>query len=178
MLNEIRNSLNAMSSEKMRYILCRRKETPRTDIEMTPLKESIEAIFCEQNLDNDCDTIARHMCSYLEYIMDFLKDGDYDSAVYMFLELMESLAYHFVEDEHYGYFDDLYSPDYVSERMMTEFIKQIKAGNLPEENLIQLRDGMQKLMETEAYKGYYVPAAVSMWEQFENGRPLSSLWLV
>lgn len=98
MLNEIRNSLNAMSSEKMRYILCRREETSRTDVEMTPLKESIETIFCEQNLDDDCDTIARHMCSYLEYIRDFLKDGDYDSAVYMFLELMESLAYHFVED--------------------------------------------------------------------------------
>lgn len=61
---------------------------------------------------------------------------------------------------------------------MAEFIKQVKAGNLPEENLRQLRDGMQKLMETEAYKGYYVPAAVSMWEQFENGRPLSSLWQV
>ena len=39
-----------MSSEKMRYIRQRMAEKPRTDIELTPLKAEIEAIFSESNV--------------------------------------------------------------------------------------------------------------------------------
>ena len=47
-----------MPSEKMRYIRQRMADNPRTDIELTPLKAEIEAIFSERNIDDDCDTIA------------------------------------------------------------------------------------------------------------------------
>ena len=43
-----------MPSEKMRYIRQRMKEKARTDIELTPLKAEIEAIFSERNIDEDC----------------------------------------------------------------------------------------------------------------------------
>ena len=36
----------------------------RTDIELAPLKAEIEAVFSKQNLDEDCDTIARLLSPY------------------------------------------------------------------------------------------------------------------
>ena len=51
-----------MPSEKLKYIRQRLKDNefvPRTDIELSPLKEEIERIFVKGNIDNDCDKIAR-----------------------------------------------------------------------------------------------------------------------
>ena len=61
-----------MSSEKMRYIRQRMAEKPRTDIELTPLKAEIEAIFSERNIDEDCDTIARLLSPYRETVRESL----------------------------------------------------------------------------------------------------------
>lgn len=48
-----------MPSEKMRYINrhTAAKSAVRTDIEMTPLKEEIEAVFNPLNIDGECSTI-------------------------------------------------------------------------------------------------------------------------
>ena len=53
-----------MPFEKMRYIRQRMKEKARTDIELTPLKAEIEAIFSERNIDEDCDTISSLLSPY------------------------------------------------------------------------------------------------------------------
>lgn len=51
-----------MPSEKLKYIRQRLKDNefvPRTDIELSPLKEEIERIFVKGIIDDDCDKIAR-----------------------------------------------------------------------------------------------------------------------
>jgi len=48
----------------MSYIRQRMNNTSRTDIELTPLKAEIEAIFSERNIDEDCDTIASLLSPY------------------------------------------------------------------------------------------------------------------
>lgn len=156
-----------MSSEKMRYIRQRMAEKPRTDIELTPLKAEIEAIFSERNIDEDCDTIARLLSPYRETVRESLNQDDYADAVTVLLEVLESLTYHFVEDEHYNYFDDMYSPDYVCQDMMKTIIDAIKNGNFPMEELQRLRNGLEKLAQTEAYEDYGVPYALNIWEKFE-----------
>ena len=60
-----------------------------------------------------------------------LSQGKYADAVTVLLEALESLTYHFVEDEHYNYFDDMYSPDYVCQDMMEAIIDAIKSGKFP-----------------------------------------------
>ncbi|MDN0048731.1 hypothetical protein QVO10_04905 [Bacteroides gallinaceum] len=82
------------------------------------------------------------------------------------LEVLESLAYHFVEDEHYNYFDDMYSPDYVCQDIMETIIEAVKSENFPVEELRRLKDGLEKLKQTEAYEDYGVPYALSVWEKF------------
>ena len=157
-----------MPSEKMRYIRQRMADKPRTDIELTPLKAEIEAVFSKHNLDNDCDTIARLLSPYRKTIRESLSQGNYSDAVTVLLEVLESLTYYFVEDEHYNYFDDMYSPDYVCQDMMEAIIDAIKSGNLPAENLQRLRDDLEKLKHTEAYEDYGVPYALNIWEKFER----------
>ena len=157
-----------MSSEKMKYIRQRMADKPRTDIELTPLKAEIEAIFNKCNLDEDCDTIARLLEPYRKVVNESLSHGNYAKAVTILFEILESLTYHFVEDEHYDYFDDMYSPDYVCQDMMKAVIDSIKNGNFPDEELQRLKDGLEKLKHTGAYEDYSSPVALDAWEKFQN----------
>ena len=47
-----------------------------------------------------------------DFIKEALDAGLYKQAVTMYLQLLKSITNHFVEDEHYCYFDDMYSPEY------------------------------------------------------------------
>lgn len=159
-----------MPSEKMRYNRRYMEDNSRTNIELTPLKTEIEAIFSESNIDEDCDIIANLLSPYRETVRESLSQGNYADAVTILLEILESLTYHFVEDEHYNYFDDMYSPDYVCQDMMEAIINAIKSRNFPAAELQRLKEGLEKLKQTEAYEDYGVPYALSMWEKFENLR--------
>ena len=155
-----------MPSEKMKYIRQRMADKPRSDIEQTPLKAEIEAVFSKHNIDEDCDTITRLLSPYRKTVEESLSQGNYADAVTILLEVLESLTYHFVEDEHYKYFDDMYSPDYVCQDMMEAVIRSIKSGNFPGAELQRLKDGLEKLKRTEAYEDYGVPFALDVWERF------------
>ena len=135
---------------------------------MTNGKNKIEAVFSEHNIDEDCDTIARLLSPYREVVRELLIQGNYAKAVTVLIEVLESLAYHFVEDEHYDYFDDMYSPDYVCQDMMEAVIDAIKGGNFPDVELQHLKDGLDKLKHTEAYEDYGTPYALNIWEKFER----------
>ena len=79
--------------------------------------------------------------------------------------MLESLTYHFVEDEHYNYFDDMYSPDYVCQNMMEKVINAIESGIFPDAELQRLKDGLEKLKHTEAYEDYGVLYALNIWRK-------------
>ena len=150
----------------MRYIRQRMENKPRTDIELTPLKAEIESIFSESNIDEDCDIIASLLSPYRKTVRESLSRGNYAEAVTILLEVL-SLTYHFVKDEHYNYFDDMYSPDYICQDMMETIISFIKNENFPAEELQRLKNGLEKLKHTEAYEDYGVPYALNIWEKFE-----------
>ena len=78
----------------------------------------IESIFNPCNLDEDCSYIAHLLSPYEKLIVARMDAGDYTCAVTMFLEILETLTRHFVSDEHYTYFDDMYSPEYVCDGIM------------------------------------------------------------
>lgn len=129
------------------------------------LKSEIEAIFSKSNIDEDCDTIASLLSHYRKAVRESLKQSNYTDAVTIPIEVLGSLTYHFVEDEHYNYFDDMYSPDYVCQDMMEAIIDVIKNGNFPAEELQRLKDELGKLEQTEAYEDYGVPYALNIWRK-------------
>ncbi|WP_241148574.1 hypothetical protein [Bacteroides sp. An269] len=143
------------------------KDKLRTDIELTPLKAEIEAVFSKRNIDEDLDTIANLLSPYRKTVCESISQGNYAEAVTVLLEVLESLTYHFVEDEHYNYFDDMYSPDYVCQDMMEAIIDSIKSGNFPAAELQRLKDELEKLKHTEAYEDYGVPFALNIWGKFQ-----------
>ncbi len=149
-----------MPSEKMRYIRQCMANKPHTDIEQTPLKAEIEAVFSKRNIDEDCDTIAHLLLPYRKSIKESINQSNFADAVTVLLEVLESLTYHFAENEHYDYFDDMYSPDYVCQDMMKAVIDVIKRGNFPDGELQRLKDRLEKLKHTEAYEDYGVPFAL------------------
>ena len=159
-INRTTIKIRKYAIRKEKYIHRSMKDKSRTDIEQTPLKAEIEAVFSESNIDEDCDTIASLLSPYRKMVREWLSQGHYAEAVTMLLEVLESLAYHFVEDEHYDYFDDMYSPDYVCQDMMKAVIDVIKRGNFPDGELQRLKDGLEKLKHTEAYEDYGVPFAL------------------
>lgn len=130
------------------------------------MKGRIETIFSLRNLDNDCDTIARQLYPYSEQIKSLLDASEYRQAIDLFLEILDSLTRHFVEDEHYTYFDDMYSPDYPCQYMLENILKKVSEGLLPKEELEYLNEGMMKLEQAESYTDYGYPYALSLWRTF------------
>lgn len=130
------------------------------------MKGRIETIFSLRNLDNDCDTIARQLYPYSEQIKSLLDASEYRQAIDLFLEILDSLTRHFVEDEHYTYFDDMYSPDYPCQYMLENILKKVSEGLLPKEELEYLNEGMMKLEQAESYTDYGYPYALSLWKTF------------
>ena len=88
---------------------------------MIQLNPEYEKIFSPEIIDKDCDKIAHQIDVVGLQIKEILKiardidDGRvelYKMAVTMYLQLLKSMCEHFVKDEHYCYFDDMYSPEY------------------------------------------------------------------
>ena len=132
----------------------------------TPLKREIESIFNLRNIDTDCDTIASLLCSFKEIINKDMAKGKYRQAFDTFLEILDSLSNHFVEDEHFCYFDDMYSPDYTCSDMLKSIIAQIKIGKVPAEDVAYIDKGIAKIAEMEAYEDYGTPFCVMDWRKF------------
>lgn len=138
----------------------------RTNIKLSPLKREIEAIFNPCNIDTDCDTIANMLCSFKEVINKDMAKGNYHQAFDMFLEILDSLSNHFVEDEHFCYFDDMYSPDYTCSDMLKSIIVQIKTGKVLAEDVAYLDKEIAKIAAMEAYEEYGSPFCVMDWRKF------------
>lgn len=154
-----------MPLEKVKYILRRAEQSAlHTDIELSPLKKEIEAIFMPCNIDQDCDTIDNILVPYKKVIKEAMSKGKYHKAFEIFLEILESLSYHFVKDEHFCYFDDMYSPDYTCSNILDSIIAEIKTGKVPVEDVAYLDRGMAKIAKMEAYEDYGSPFCIAEWE--------------
>lgn len=95
-----------------------------------------------------------------------MAEGNYRQAFDTFLEILEFLSYHFVEDEHFCYFDDMYSPDYTCSDILKSIIAQIKTGKVPADDVAFLDKGIAKIAAMEAYEEYGSPFCVIDWRKF------------
>ena len=118
--------------------------------------QEIESIFNPRYLDEDCGYIAVLLREYEIIISKSMDSGNYKDAVTLLLAILDSLTRHFVEDEHYTYFDDMYSPEYVCQTIIEKMNRKAEAGLFPVEEIVRLREGLEKVKETEAYSDYGV----------------------
>ena len=85
-----------------------------------------------------------------------LDAGLYKQAVTMYLQLLKSMCKHFVEDEHYCYFDDMYSPDYT----MQWLYDAIQKHDIDAESKALLTDGHKEILQSECYEDYGYPSYI------------------
>ena len=124
---------------------------------MIQLNPRYEAIFNPDNIDQDCDEIASLMNVEADFIKEALDAGLYKQAVTMYLQLLKSMTKHFVEDEHYCYFDDMYSPEFT----MQWIYEAIQQHDIDAESLALLEDGHEEVLHSECYVNYGYPSYIN-----------------
>lgn len=123
---------------------------------MIALNPKYESIFDVRNIDQDCDKIADLMRLEANMIKEALEAGLYQQAVTKYLQLLKSMCKHFVEDEHYCYFDDLYSPEYVLQGLFEDF----QMHDLDFESIALLKEGHDEILQSECYEDYGMPSYI------------------
>ena len=121
---------------------------------MIELNPKYEIIFDVRNIDDNCSKIADLMSAEAELIKEAMNAGMNNKAVMMYLQLLKSMTKHFVEDEHYCYFDDLYSPEYTLQSIFEDF----QMHDLGAEATKLLNDGHEEIIQSECYQEYGYPS--------------------
>lgn len=136
----------------------RRMEAEKEARSLIPLNPDYETrIFNSRNIGWDCDQIWHLMLEENKRIERLVEQGDYQEAALRFMQMTKSMCRHFVEDEHYNYFDDMYSPEYAIDDLIDLFTGLDKAGKLPVETKVYLEKAWQEIKETECYQDYGLP---------------------
>ena len=89
-------------------------------------------------------------------IKEILAVGMYKQAVTLYLQLLKSMTKHFVEDEHYCYFDDMYSPEYT----MQWIYEAIQKHDIDAESQALLDEGNKEILQSECYEEYGYPSYI------------------
>ena len=130
-------------------------------------------IFVSSNLDWECDRIGQLLFEYSEkFIEPALKDGMYFLAVKWYLQMLDSLTVHYIQDEHWTYYDDLYFPDQAVSYIWEQFVPHIRLGKLRGEDLETLEDGLTLIEHTEAYQNYGIPSGIPFKNLIGNVIPI------
>ena len=138
----------------------KREEQQRLEAEkeaqsVIPLNEDYETkIFARSNVCWECDLISFLMYDENERIKALANRGEYQEAALRFMQLAKSMCRHFISDEHYCYFDDLYSPEYAIGYLVDFFNELANEGKLPDETKEYLKKAWQEIMETECHQSY------------------------
>ena len=136
----------------------RHMEAEKEARSLIPLNPDYETrIFNRRNISWDCDQIWHLMLEENKGIERLAEQGDYQEAALRFMQMTKSMCRHFVEDEHYNYFDDMYSPEYAIDDLIDLFAGLDKAGKLPVETTEYLEKAWQEIKETECYQDYGLP---------------------
>ena len=136
----------------------RRMEAEKEVRSLIPLNADYEMrIFNSRNISWDCDQIWHLMLEENKRIERLAKQGYYQEAALRFMQMTKSMCRHFVEDEHYNYFDDMYSSEYAIDDLIDLFAGLDKVGKLPVETKEYLEKAWHEIKETECYQDYGLP---------------------
>ena len=136
----------------------RRMEAEKEARSIIPLNPDYETrIFNRRNIGWDCDQIWHLMLEENKRIEQIAEQGDYQEAALRFMQMTKSMCRHFVEDEHYNYFDDMYSPEYAIDDLINLFVGLDKDGKLPIDTKEYLDKAWLEIKETACYQDYGLP---------------------
>jgi len=125
---------------------------------MIQLNPQYEAIFNPRNFDEDCNKIADEINDVARMqIKEILAIDMYKQAVTMYLQLLKSMVNHFVDDEYFCYFDDMYSPEY----SLQWIYDVIQKYDFVEEAEELLKQGHEEILASECYQEYGYQSSIN-----------------
>lgn len=129
---------------------------------MITINQEIEKGIKAAPLDADCDSFNEVISVLTDYVDEGIAAGIFESAIQYYLQILKSVSIHFVDDCHYDYFDDMYSPDYTLQYTCEKFIKAYNEGQMNDDYYVQLKEGMAEITLMEAFQDYGYPYVCSM----------------
>lgn len=120
---------------------------------ITPNPE-FEPLFDRKYLDMNCDRIAYNISGVITNLVEAYKAGVREVAIKQMLQLVLANCNHFMTEEHWCYFDDLYSPEYCYDRLLELIAKDIKAKTLSDELNTLLHNGLKRIARSECAEDY------------------------
>lgn len=122
---------------------------------LIPLNPDYETmIFNRRHVTWEFTVIDIQVSSECDWIRALAEKGDHMSAATHFLQLTKSMCKHFIEDEHYNYFDDMYAPEYTIQGLVDYFNRLITQGKLSEDEKDYLHKGWAEIQTYEACTEY------------------------
>ena len=136
----------------------RRMEAEKESRSLIPLNEDYETrIFNSRNIGWNCDKIWHLMLDEGKKITQMTEEGRFQEAALRFMQLTKSMCRHFVADEHYNYFDDMYSPEYAIDDLIDLFTRHDQMKRLPKETKEYLHQAWKEIEESECCQDYGIP---------------------
>lgn len=129
---------------------------------MITINQEIEKSIKSTLLDADCDSFNKVISTLTDYVDGSIAAGIFESAIQYYLQIFKSASIHIVDDCHYDYFDDMYSPDYTLQYTFEKFIKAYNEGQMNDDYYVQLKEGMAEIALMEAFHDYGYPYVCSM----------------
>ena len=122
---------------------------------LIPMNDDYERNIFER-FRYDCDFIAVLMESEERKIHELCENKKFAEAALKLMQLTKSMCRHFVSDEHFNYFDDLYAPEYVVNDLVRYFNDLIHRGIIPDDVKSFLKSASVEIMTSEAAREYGV----------------------
>lgn len=136
----------------------RRIAEEKERLSLIPINPDYEKFFAKHLIGWNCSRISNLMYAESRNIEGLLNSGKHKEAALRFMQLTKSMCRHFISDEHWCYFDDMYDPDYVVRTLCDNFRESMTEGKLDIDTIEYLKAAWKEIIEMESYKSYYVPS--------------------
>ncbi len=122
---------------------------------LIPLNQYLEkTVFTRAHVDWECTTIGREVYALDREVKKYIDRGQSHEALLLFLQIVKSMCRHFISDEHWGMFDDMYDPDYSCMNIVDTLNNAYRQGKLSRADLDFFHEAWGEIEQMEAVWNY------------------------
>lgn len=122
---------------------------------LIPLNQYIEkTIFTRDNVDWECTTIGMEITPLGREVEKYIEHGRMHEALLLFLQIVKSMCRHFISDEHWNMFDDVYDPEYSCMRIVDTLNTAYRRRKFSQEDLEFFHEAWKEIENMEAVWNY------------------------
>ena len=149
---------NKQEQHEMYLAEQRRKAEAEEEAErhsLIPLNQYIEKnIFTRDNVDWECSTISSELIPLGKDVEKLIERGQTHEALLLFLQIVKSMCRHFISDEHWNMFDDMYDSEYSCNRIVDTLSLAYRRHKFSQADLDYFHEAWKEIEKMEAVWNY------------------------